>query len=61
MPSLIKLAYPPNRAAPAEPTNLGQPGVERKVVRDFAVLLGAALATGLTAGLGMVLAVLFIS
>ena len=33
-------------------------GGRTKIVRDFAMLLGAALTTGLTAGLGMMLAVL---
>ncbi len=33
----------------------------RRVVRDFAVLLGVALTIGLTAGVGMMLAVLLLA
>jgi hypothetical protein len=40
----------------------GQPArASAKLVRDFAVLLGVALAAGLTAALGMMFAVLLIS
>jgi hypothetical protein len=61
MPSVIKLAAAPRRAESEQPPNLGQPGADRKVVLDFAVLLGAALTIGATAALGMVLAVLVLA
>ena len=61
MPSAVELATAPRRANSAQPMSLGDPGAERKVVRDFAVLLGAALTIGLTAAVGMVLAVLVLA
>ncbi len=62
MPSAVRL--PTTTQEPSSKggrAGLEQPGAERKVVRDFAVLLGAALTIGVTVGLGMVLAVLILT
>jgi hypothetical protein len=61
MPSALELATAPRRTNSAQPLTLGDPGAERKVVRDFAVLLGAALTIGVTAAVGMVIAVLVLA
>ena len=49
-------ADPAHETPPA--AQLRSPRTRARVARDFVVLLGAAAAAGLTAGVGMVLAVL---
>ena len=61
MPSAVRLSTA-NQEPSASPVRagLGEPGAKRKVARDFAVLLGAALTIGVTVAVGMVLAVLIL-
>jgi len=62
MPSAVRLSNTNHEPGSSQArTGLGEPGAERKVVRDFAVLLGAAVTIGVTVAAGMVLAVLILA